>query len=159
MDAGDDEGRLLYALALSEGIGIAKDEARLRNEAFFWYSVAARGTTAAAAERANQLRAMLAPTLFAEVKAQFRSQVETGISGGRFRLESTVVDDDKSWAIVRSGLGNAPRFDAVALVLVKEKVLLMAFTGFTREQKSDLSTLVRSVLEDVVSANRIGFFN
>ena len=70
-----------------------------------------------------------------------------------------MVDDDKSWAIVRSGVGDSPRFDAVALVLVKEKVLLLAFTGFTREQEGDLSTLVPSVLEDVLSANRGGFFN
>ena len=44
-------------------------------------------------------------------------------------------------------------------VLVKEKVLLLAFTGFAREQKCDLSTLVRSVLEDVLLANRAGFFH
>lgn len=99
------------------------------------------------------------PTLFAEVKAQLRAQVDSGVSGGRFRLESTVVDDDRSWAIVRSGVGESPRFDGVGLVLVKEKVLLLAFTGFNREQRGELVTLVRSVLEDVISANKPGFFN
>lgn len=99
------------------------------------------------------------PTLFSEVKAQFRSQVDSGVSGGRFRLESTVVDDEKSWAIVRSGIGENPRFDGVGLVLVKEKVLFVAFTGFNREQRGELIALVRSVLEDVISSNRTGFFN
>ena len=99
------------------------------------------------------------PTLFAEVKGQLRSQVESGISGGRFRMESIVADDERSWAIVRSGVGDNPRFDAVSLVLVKERVLLVAFTGFNRDQKTELTSLVKSVLEDVISANKTGFFN
>lgn len=97
--------------------------------------------------------------LFTEIKGQLRSQVEANVAGGRYRLEGTVRDDDRVYAIIRSGLADANRLDGVALILVKEKVLSVAIVGFTPAQKEEVAALLKGVADEIVSANRPSLFS
>lgn len=102
---------------------------------------------------------VVSPKLFAEVKGQLRGQIENNVANGRFKLEETVRDDERAYAVVRSGIAEPNRLDAVALVLVKEKVINLAFTGFTPAQKGEVVALVKAAVDAIVSANRTGFFS
>lgn len=98
------------------------------------------------------------PKLFGEIKEQLRSRMDTAIAGGRYKAETEVQNDDIAFSFVRSSVTEPNRFDALAYVLVKEKVLLLSFSGFTREQGEELAALVRSLSGEISSANRASFF-
>lgn len=99
------------------------------------------------------------PKLFEEIKAQLHGRMETAIAGGKYKTETTVQNDDLAFSFVRSSVTEPNRFDALAFVWVKEKVLRLSFTGFTREQGAELATLVRNVTAEIRSANQTSFFS
>lgn len=99
------------------------------------------------------------PRLFGEIKGQLKSTIESAVSNGRYRSEGVVHDEDNAFSFVRSGVTEPNLVDALAFVLVKDKVLVVAITGFTRDQKPELTALVRSIADEVQSANRPGFFS
>jgi len=98
------------------------------------------------------------PELFGEMKTQFRQLIDGYIQAGRYRSEGTAADDERSFAMVRAGLGEGARMDAIAIVLLKGQVLQLQFTGFGQDQKAELTALTKSVVDDLVSANKPGFF-
>lgn len=98
------------------------------------------------------------PALFVDLKKQLRDRIQANESVGRFHVEKTVRDDERVYAVVRSGVAQGSRVDGIALVLVKDHVLSIAFTGFRPEHLRELQELVRSVSDDLLSANRTGIF-
>lgn len=99
------------------------------------------------------------PKLFGEIKGQLKSQIQAAIAAGRYRSEDQIHDDETAFSLLRSGVTEPNRLDAVAFVLVKEKVLMVAFKGYSREQRSELADLVRGVIDEIKSANSPGFFS
>jgi uncharacterized protein len=97
--------------------------------------------------------------LFGELKAQLRSQIDANIAAGRYQSEGMVHDDERSFSFVRSSVTEPNRFDALAFLLVKERVVIVAFVGFVREQKAELTALVKNAADEIQSANRSGFFS
>ncbi|MBK8073108.1 MAG: sel1 repeat family protein [Ramlibacter sp.] len=102
---------------------------------------------------------VVSATLFAGIKDQLRAQIQTNIANGRYRSEGTLRDDERVFSMVRASVTDPNRVDAIALVLVKERVLAVSFTGFTPEQKSEITALVKAVTDDILSANRSSFFS
>lgn len=100
---------------------------------------------------------VVTPELFADIKRQFRDQVEAGIRNGRFLMQGTVLDEPRQIAIMRSGISEPDRLDAVGLILVKERVLSVSLTGFKFDQKAEAQELLKTVASEVISANK-GFF-
>lgn len=99
------------------------------------------------------------PKLFGEIKEQLQSRRETAVAGGRYKTEIEVQNDEAAFSFVRSSVTEPNRIDALAYVLVKDKVLLLSFTGFAREQGEELAALVRSLADEIRSANRASFFS
>lgn len=97
--------------------------------------------------------------LFGDIKKRLRGEIEANAAAGRFRVEKTVVDDDSAYAVVRSGTSQADRIDALGLVLVKQRLLVLNFTGFRPEHLAELKDLVKTTMADVLSSNRSGLFS
>jgi hypothetical protein len=98
------------------------------------------------------------PALFAELRKQLHDRLLANEALGRFRIEKTVRDDDRVFAVVRSGIAQGSRVDGFALVLVKDRVLSLAFTGFRPEHLRELQELVKTSTDELLSANRAGRF-
>ncbi|GAA4423719.1 hypothetical protein GCM10023090_16280 [Acidovorax lacteus] len=96
--------------------------------------------------------------LFADIKRQLRSQIDANIANGQFRSEGLVRDDERVFAMMRSSVVEPQRFDAVALVLLKDRVLSVSFAGFTPEHKAEVESLVQAFCNGLLSANRAGLF-
>ena len=99
------------------------------------------------------------PQLFGEIKAQLRTQFDAAIAAGRFRSEGVSRDDDHVLSVIRGGTTDPARLDALSYLLLKDKVIVLTFTGFQHDQKEQLTELVRSTTDDLLSANRPGFFS
>lgn len=101
----------------------------------------------------------ITPQLFTELKAQTRSSIDSGVAAGRFLMEGVLRDDDRALGILRASVTDPNRIEAISLVYVRDRVLLVAYTGFNRQQKDELAALVRSLTDDILSANRPGLFS
>jgi TPR repeat protein len=97
--------------------------------------------------------------LFADIKKKLRGDVEARAAAGQYRVEGTMVDDDHAYAVVRSGISNADRIDAIVLVLARQRLLVLNFTGFRPEHLGELKELVKNTAADVLSSNRSSLFS
>jgi TPR repeat protein len=98
-------------------------------------------------------------SLFASIKHQLKDIVEQNIAAGRYRSEGVLRDDDRVWGVMRTSNLEPNRLDAIGLVRVKEKVLAIALTGFGTEQRQEVSDVFKNLMDELVSANRPGFFS
>jgi hypothetical protein len=97
-------------------------------------------------------------SLFASVKNQLQSVVDQNIAAGRYRSDGVLRNDDRVWGLLRTSNLEPNKLDAIGLVLVKEKVLAIALTGFGSDQRDEASDLFKNLADALVSANRPGFF-
>lgn len=100
---------------------------------------------------------VVSPALFADLKRQLRDRLQQNVSLGKFRIESTVLDDDRGFAFVRSSSADG-RIDGVSLLMLKERVISLTFVGFRAEQLRELKELVKSSADDILASNRSGLF-
>jgi TPR repeat protein len=98
------------------------------------------------------------PALFGDIKKRLRNSLQAGVAAGRQRVE-VVVDDEGAYAFVRSVVSQADSIEAVALVLVKQRLLAIAFLGFRPEQQDELKELARKMAADLLSSNQVGLFS
>ena len=98
------------------------------------------------------------PALFADLKKQLRGEVEKNVAAGRYRVEKTLRDDDKVYGFVRSGISQATTVEGVLLLLIKQRVMLLRFTGFRPEHLEEVQELLKGTAEDLLSSNRDGLF-
>lgn len=98
------------------------------------------------------------PALFGDIKKRLRDSLQASVAAGRYRLE-VVIDDERAYAFVRSGVSQADRIDAVALVLAKQRLLAFTFRGFRPEHLDELKELARKTAADVLSSNQVGLFS
>ncbi|MGZ5847693.1 MAG: tetratricopeptide repeat protein [Ramlibacter sp.] len=101
----------------------------------------------------------ITPALFAEMKKATRRSLENVTPAHRLRLDSTLRDDEDVYAVVRRGVQDPSRLDALTFVRVRDKALLIVYGGFDVEQRAVLTELVRTATEEILSANRGGFFS
>jgi uncharacterized protein len=94
------------------------------------------------------------PALFADMKKQLREMVDKSIASGNYRLEQVLHDDEQTYSFVRSGISRADRVDGLALVLIKQRVLWLSYTGFTPEQLAELKQVLKSSVENILARNR-----
>lgn len=99
------------------------------------------------------------PTLFADMKKAARRGFEATGVGRQRRLDSTLRDDDDSYAVLRAAVQDPTLLDAVSFVRVREKVLMIIYFGFDTEQREQLTELVRTHTEEILAANRGGLFS
>lgn len=97
-------------------------------------------------------------SLFASVKNQLQSVVDQNIAAGRYRSDGVLRNDDRVWGLLRTSNLEPNKLDAIGLVLVKEKVLAIALTGFGSDQRDEAGDLFKNLADALVSANRPGFF-
>ncbi|MBG9389614.1 tetratricopeptide repeat protein [Caenimonas aquaedulcis] len=99
------------------------------------------------------------PAMFADIRKQMRDQVQAAVAAGKYRLDKVVADDDRAYALVRSGISQANRVDGFALLLLKQRVLVLMFTGYRTEHLAELQDLVKDTVSELASSNRGGFFS
>lgn len=99
------------------------------------------------------------PALFGEVKAQARRSLDASSAPSRPLVEAVLRDDEEAFSVLRRGQQDPSRIDVLSLVRVRERVLLLAYTGFETEQRAVLTELVRVTTDEILSANRGGFFS
>ena len=96
----------------------------------------------------------ITPALFAEMKKRLRDTVDNSVRIGRYKVEQSLRDDDTTLALLRSSVSQPNRLDGLMLVLVKERVLWVSFTGFSNEHATELAELLRTTGAEMVAANR-----
>jgi Sel1 repeat len=99
------------------------------------------------------------PALFGDIKKRYRDSLQAGVAAGRYRLEVVIDNDERLFAFVRSGISQADRIDAMALLMVKQRLLALTFRGFHPEHLGELKELVRKTTADVLSSNQVGVFS
>lgn len=99
------------------------------------------------------------PALFGEVKAQARRTLESAAPAARPQIEAVLRDDEDAFSVLRRSQQDPSRLEALSLLRVRERVILLAYVGFDAEQRGGLTELVRSTTDEILSANRGGLFS
>lgn len=101
----------------------------------------------------------VSPAIWLDIKRQIRAQAEQSAATGKYRLRKIARDDDRGFVLLREGVAEADRVDAMAFLLVKQRVILLNYTGFQVQHFDELSDLARTSVDGFISANRGLFGN
>lgn len=99
------------------------------------------------------------PSMFADMKKQLRDVVTARVAEGAYKLEANLRDDDRVYSFVRSGVAQPNRVEGVAIVLVRQRVLVLNYTGFRPEHRAELLDLVKASTDELLSSNRPSLFS